>query len=279
MQIFWLMLVIFLMPLNLLLEAWHWKFSVSGIKKVHQYSALRMVLGSMIPAMITPLKIGEWPGRASFFPVQLRGEVTTAAIFAGIVKTISLSLWGTLALLVIALKAKHPTHVLLSESGITLLILLLTAFFASNKLFKWLLSSKYLKRFTRGHTPFQWLNMHYRITSLSIASLRTFVFYTQFGLMILFFIPDIDFWEIAIYIPVYFMILTFLPAFSLSDPALRGSVAIVLFTGLTHNVPLIGIAGVMLWFINNLLPMISGSVIWFRKAGSSYQVVRKRNSY
>ncbi|MFC0877161.1 hypothetical protein ACE01N_11230 [Saccharicrinis sp. FJH2] len=274
-----LILVVLLMPLNVILEAWHWKFSVSGIKKINLHSSLKMVLGSMIPAMITPLKIGEWPGRASFFPLEHRGETTIAAALAGIVKTITLSLWGTLSLLLILLYHENRFGYILQVSGITIVLLLLFVLFISGKTLRRFINRKFLGRFNKGKESLDWLNSGFTVKSIAIASLRTSVFYIQFGLMVLFFIPYTNLSEIIFYIPVYFMILTFLPAFSIADPALRGSVAIVLFSGLVENVPLIGIAGVMLWFINNLLPMISGSVIWFRKPEFSYQVVRKRNSY
>ncbi|MFB6318024.1 hypothetical protein [Saccharicrinis sp. FJH54] len=276
-QIVLLLLVILLMPLNIFLESWHWKFSVSGVTYIQFHTALKIVLGSLIPAMVTPMKIGEWPGRASFFSPELRKEVTAAATLAGIVKTVSLSLFGTLSLIIIFTSGHQfrPTTIV---TGLTILFFLTLLFLWSGSLFKRILNHKFFRQ-SASEIRVDWLKGKFRIKSLGIAGLRTLVFYAQFALMIHIVLPDASLLQYALWIPVYFMILTFIPAFSLADPALRGSVAIVLFSGITGDAALIGIAGMMLWFINNLLPLISGTVVWFRKPSFSYQAVRKPNSY
>lgn len=267
-----------LTPFNLLTEAWHFRFSISKLATISILRSYKVVLGSMIPALLTPFKIGEWPGRAYFFNAEERTSISMAAAFAGIIKTITYSFWGMMAVLLLwRLPSDNTDLNKLIIPGLFMLAALFFFILGSKKIANKLLSFKFINKDQNAAFP-ALLNKTYAFKSFLIASTRTFIVYLQFYLMVSFFVSGEVFGLMGLYIPVYFMILTFLPAFSLLDPALRGSVAILLFAGLSTQAPMIAIAGIVLWFINNLIPVIMGSVIWLRKRDLMHPASQKQSS-
>ena len=62
-------------------------------------------------------------------------------------------------------------------------------------------------------------------------------------------------------IPIYYLVLTLLPALPVADPALRGGVGMVVFGAFTDNIPAVALATVLLWIINNLFSLIIGTFV------------------
>lgn len=267
-QLIAFILVILLAPLNISCEAWHWKFSLSAYRKTPLKQSFRSVLGGIIPGIITPGRIGEWPGRALFFEKGIRNKITGIALYAGFIKTITLLIWGNVALLGTwyfgGLHFPTPLNALIIPT-ILITAALATLFLFSKQIGLQLSKLKWIEPIALLNINSDWNNINYRLSSFGISSLRVLIFCMQFALLMYALNTNLGSPEVLWLIPVYFMTLTLLPVFTLAEPGIRGSVALLLFSGLTTELELIGIAGVLLWFINNTLPIILGSLIWIKR--------------
>ena len=69
----------------------------------------------------------------------------------------------------------------------------------------------------------------------------------------------------------FYLFVTITPSLPVADVGIRGSWAIIVFSHFTDNIAAIAMAVVLLWVVNSVLPMLTGSVI------SRLQVSRSTN--
>ena len=257
-------LCIALMPANLLLEIWHWKFSLSPIHNISIFRSAKSVFGATIAGLITPAKVGEWPGRALMLPELNFATTTTVAAYAGIIKTLALCISGTLAFIVLKIYGGISAASLsVSTPAAVVIVILILIFFFSRRFISGSVKlipgkQKYLT------LSVQWLTVAYRSKSLILALLRSAVFFIQFYLAVSYLGIELQGFS-ALMIPVYFMALTILPVITIAEPGIRGSLAILMFGSVIQNSEIVGIAAVLLWMINNFFPLVLGSVFCIRK--------------
>ena len=93
------------------------------------------------------------------------------------------------------------------------------------------------------------------------SALRYLVFCLQLYCLLRFAGAGLTIADSLVAIPIYYLVLTLLPALPAADPALRGGVGMMVFGAFSSNVPAAALATVLLWIINNLFPLIIGTFI------------------
>ena len=238
-----LLICIALMPVNMSIEAWKWRTLMNGDaslngendERMSWREAHRQVYYSKLAGLITPWRLGEYPARA-----MLQGEwknTLSMGAVGSVTMTIAIVMAG-----VIGLMASPAVFDLLGGSYLyTLLavIIVLGLIFA--------FAPCALKRFAQvNHT------LMLRSTVQSLVRLACWC--VQLYLVLFALGATFNFQFSIFNLPVYYLLVTISPSVPIAEVGVRGAWAIAVFG--TMNA---GLAGVLLWVINTLLPCVG----WF----------------
>lgn len=222
-----------LMPLNMLLEAWRWQFLMGNLSL---REAQRQVYFSKLAGQLTPYQVGEYPARGLLIRDTPWSEVISKGIVGSVTMTLAIILVGIVPLLIWLGDGRWQTDWVLY--GLILLSVIQLA----------LLLPRLLRR---------WIELNYRMLFVSVGQslLRYMCWCVQFALVLcLFGMAPMAEWLVLI--PVYYLLVTVAPTVSVAEAGVRGAVAIFVF-GSVEAV----LAGVLLWAINSLLPILVGSFV------------------
>ena len=103
------------------------------------------------------------------------------------------------------------------------------------------------------------------IRIMLISLFRYIVFCIQFSFMLRFFGVELNSWQLLISIPTTYLFVTFTPSFAFSEVAVRGSLAMLIIGTFSNQTVSIALAGMCIWIVNFVIPMMVGSVIMMRK--------------
>jgi hypothetical protein len=246
-----LLAVLALVPFNIVVEAQRWRTAMRGSERFGIRSAVKDVLAGWAAALLTPMRIGEIPGRAISVDKEHRWQALTAASLCALMLTlviVSIGLWPTI------IWGQLPQNDNNYYSAICIAIVLL-----------WLLFRPICK-FINRRTRFQWLKKMTEagaeispkdyLKTLALTIVRYGVFCIQLFLMIRVVGVVLTVDDAIICIPTYYLLVTITPSVSLADPGVRGAWAAVVFAAITNDTHLCVLAAVMLWMLNNFLPMM-----------------------
>ncbi len=257
--VWWLLPIFLLLPLNLLLESKKWQLLICKLESHTILESLKSVLGGITTAFFTPNRVGEFPGRVLFLAPQNRVKGVLLGGVSALSQTLVILLWGVPSAIVLLgthFAEQNIFYFLLS--GLIFFVLLLGYIFLPN------IAAYYKQRF-KGKKVYDILQMLAQFSRvdllkvLFVASLRYFVFSTQFFCMLQFFGAGVDISMTLLAIATNYLFVTFAPAFAFSEGAVRASVAVLVFSLFTQNQLGVAAAGISIWIVNFVFPMIVGS--------------------
>src|SRR4051812_45796061 len=83
-----------LMPLNLLLETWKWKLLAGSAQPLSFGEAFASLLGGIAFSMITPNRIGEYPGRILYLKRKNTFRLISVSILGAVAQMLTLFIYG-----------------------------------------------------------------------------------------------------------------------------------------------------------------------------------------
>jgi len=265
----WLAAVFVLLPLNLFLEASKWIRLIKNTISISVSSAIKSVLAGICSGFFTPNRIGEVIGRISYLPSSCYAQGLTLSIVNSITQNLTILICGIPASIVFFMfvynsDISSAMGVYIAVLGICVLIFCLL-YFRLPRLFKTKRFAK-IKRFTDCLSDYSTNDL---LKIMLISLVRYSVFCIQFFCVLSFFGVEITAWQALIAIPANYLFITFTPSFAFSEVAVRSSYA-VLFVGMfSSNTVSIIFAGVLIWFINTVIPMLIGSIFFIKSKQKS----------
>lgn len=266
-RFWWLVLVFILLPVNWMLEAIKWQALVSNIQKISLYHASKAVLSGIFTGFFTPNRVGELVGRVLFLKNENRKSGVTLSILNSLTQNIIMALFGIPACILFFLSQNE----ILNDGIIRyLLVLILGLVFFGLLYYNLPQLSRRLKlnRFSEKFSSFSNCLSEYSTIDLLRIMLFTFlrysVFCVQFYFMLLFFGVEIEVWQALIAIPTCYLFVTFTPSLAFSEVAVRSSYAVLIIGAFSSlEIPIL-LAGVGIWLINFVIPMLVGSLIMLK---------------
>ncbi len=261
----WLLVTLALLPVNLGIEAVKWRFLISKVELISFATAFKSLFSGLATAFFTPNRIGEYPGRVVYLQSGNRWKGITFGLIGTMAQSITLLSFGLLSFWL--LMVHNPFENLRNDTMRTIIFATATALsfaiYLSLPKLVWVL--RHFKIHTKIMIWLRWLTL-FRTRELALILLlaisRYLIFCVQFYFMLLFCDIHIPFLHGMIAIAAYYLFITFTPSISFSEAAIRGSYA-VMFIGLfTANAIAAATAGVLIWFINAVIPMIIGSIFF-----------------
>ena len=237
--------------LNRFLEILKWQNLAQKLQKISLSKATEQVLAALTAGLFTPNGIGEYAGKALYYPKKDAREVVflnlicngiqmILSILFGIVGLLNLGYWLEVGILVSAV------------SGLGLLFFLLK---------KITIKGYSLNQF------FQKINalpkkMHQK--NIILAVLRYLTFSHQYYFLFLAFDVDLPYFTLMGTIAAVYFLASSLPTFQFLDFAVKGGVSVYFFGLLGINEWIIVFISMLMWFLNIVLPVLVGSVYVFR---------------
>lgn len=273
---FILSFVLLLIPVNIFLEIWKWKYLIKKLEKVSYWNATKAILTGYSVSMFLPNRVGEYFGRIYVLKKAGRIRAILVTVLGSMAQLLTTLLFGGVALALIL-----PTYADLSEqinrwlySGFLFLVIIFI--FAS--VFAYLnfssfseiirrISGHKLARINKFTVVFSWYSSKNLAIVLGVSILRYLIFSLQFFLLLQMFFVPIDYFNGIAIISVVYLLMTIIPTIALTELGVRGSVSLFVF-GLyfeTLNVwsEQIGLgvisASSVLWLLNLAFPALLGT--------------------
>lgn len=265
-----LLVVVLLMPINWLVEASKWRYALKGIHKISVASALKTVLYGGAIGLFTPARLGDPIGRVALLKVERSVEAGTAAFQCTFAQQLATIIFGLVGVYMLKLQGKF-FNVLTQPLGLVALAvsLLVTVLFvfAPEVVANWLGRLKLLKRWvgvTHGFTHASWWKS---LKILCYSLFRYAIFSTQLVLVLSFlgFNQMISLAYAAVF--VTYLMASIIPVVSIADAGVRSGFAII-FVGVIWNNPAeIALAVHFVWILNVALPALLA--VWLPFMGNS----------
>ncbi|MEO6314236.1 MAG: lysylphosphatidylglycerol synthase domain-containing protein [Chitinophagaceae bacterium] len=265
-----LYMAIFLVPVNWGLEARKWQVLLKQVEGIHFFNAFKAVLAGLAFSMNTPNRIGEYAGRVLYVHEGNRWKAFSLTIigsFSQLIVTMVMGLGGLLFLLLNPVTAAGVAdyyiwiRVLLSGSVLVTALLLLI-YFRLGQLIRWIEKIPKAKSFLQHLMVIASLPVTILLRTIGLSFVRYIIFVFQYILLLQLFGVDVAVWHCFWLISVLYLILAITPTIALAEVGLRGQVSLLLFTLVSANKFGIAGAATSIWFINLVVPALTGSLLF-----------------
>jgi uncharacterized membrane protein YbhN (UPF0104 family) len=263
-----LVAVILLMGLNWAIETYKWQLCVRKVQKISFLTAFKAVLSGVSFSVSTPNRVGEYLGRVLYMEDGKRIKaiaLTIAGSMSQLIITILMGLTG----LVILRKEVETIHIFspfwldIIQYGLTGFLIILTVFYFR---LSWVVRGigrlPGIRRYVWLFRTLEGLNATLLLQLLSLSALRFLVFIAQYYLLFRLFDVDVSWGQTLWAVSISFLVLAVIPTIALfTDLSLRGKVSLQLIGIFSGNQLGIGLTSVSIWFINLIIPALTGSLL------------------
>lgn len=260
-------LVVLLMVVNWVLEAFKWQHLTRILAPISIWQAIEAVFCGLNWAVFTPNRIGEYGGRVMFLPIRKRIHGVFAMAVGSFGQNVITNVLGAGAFIWFLYSFIHLNEWLklgISVLLVAFMVLMLVFYFHIKWMVSLLNKIKLLKKF---HRFFDIMGKYKPLELLDImwfCLARFFVFTFQYYLIIHLLIPQLPIWEITLLMFVFFFIQSAIPSLDVLDIGVRGLTAGILFKFVTDQSVAVGVAVSLIYIINLIIPAILGSVFIFK---------------
>lgn len=259
-SIFYILGILILTFLNRFIEILKWKNLVQIIEPISIWESTKQVLIGITFGIVTPNGIGEYAGKAWFYPKKEAGKVVFLnAVCNGIqvIYAVAFGLIGTLY--VNYLHDFIPnTYIYLFFGGLLAVILII--FSIKNISIKGYSLQTIL-------TFLAEIPKEIHRKNIILAFLRYTVLVHQYYLLYRFFDVEIAYETLLAVVASIYLLASSLPNFQAIDFALKGSVALFLFGFFGVNEWVIALVATSIWLLNLVIPISIGSILLLLKKG------------
>ncbi len=274
----WLILALFLVPVNWSLETQKWRELMHRLEPIPFWRAFQAVLAGTAFSIITPNRIGEYGGRVLMVRIADKWQTVVATLvgsFSQIVVLLSAGFGGMAFFLSEYFHLKQSYSIGLAFLAVLGSVLLLFFYYNIDLAIPIVRRIPYLKRgirhleVLREYTPRQLNNV------LFYSALRYIVYSLQYYLLLLFFGIKINILNAFITIAFIFFVQTALPALPGASLPLRAKVALFVWSGYAQNPLTIFAVSFGLWGMNVAVPALVGMIFILTVNVDEWQVEKK----
>lgn len=262
-------LLIFLLPLNWLLETAKWKLLLRKIEPVSWLHALRSVMTGVTVSFLTPNRVGEFAGRVMHLRSGYRIKAAIASVIGSMNQLLITVVAGGTGLLFSLhefIDGNEPLRYVMLALIFVAIISLLFSYFRIRVLSTLSENFYFLRKlslYTRIFEIYTSAELR-KITMMS--AMRYFVFTFQFWLALGVFGVDLPVEETFRLVSLIYLVMAVVPTIALSELTVRGSVALYFLAPVAGNSAGILAGSTLIWFVNLAVPALAGAlaVFYFR---------------
>jgi len=262
----YLIYVILLMPINWLFESKKWQLLISKFEDISLLQSFKAIFTGITTSVFTPNRVGEFVGRVMFVSEDNRAKAVVSTIIGSYSQVLITFIIGAFSFFFINKGQINfiDNNLYLKWVFVVIAVILVILFF-NMRVFK-LIFGRYNNKHiisivdtVSGYSFFELLKV------IVISFLRYVVFFIQFYLLLVFFNVDITLFESFITVGLFYLFLMFIPTFVISEPGVRISTSIMVFSFYVNDISMIVYTVSLLWVINIVLPTLLGSVLLIKR--------------
>jgi len=254
----WLLIFLLLFTdVNWLLEIYKWKLLVSVEKKITFFEAYQQSLASLTASIITPNRIGEYGAKALYFKKESRKKIVLLNFIGNMCQLAATTFFGLAGLLFLFTKYTIQIPQLNIEKLLILIAVISALYFVSVKLGVDITIKTYLTKITTYLKQLP-TTIYVKVIGLSFA--RYLVFSHQFYFLLKLFSIEIDYFTAMNLLFCIYFIASIIPSLSIFDWAIKGSVAVLIFSFIDLNELTIVTITTIMWLLNFAIPSLLGSI-------------------
>jgi hypothetical protein len=238
--------ILLLSVLNRYFEILKWQNLAKVIHEISLGEAIKQVLAALTAGIFTPNGVGEYAGKALYYPKSEAKRVVFLNLICNGIQMILTVLFGTIGLLFLGY-----WKWVLGIIAISFFFILFSVLFKKIKI-KGYSIEKLIHKINEIPKP-----IHQKNIFLGI--LRYLVFSHQYYFLFLAFDVDLPYFTLIATIAVVYFLASSLPTFQFLDFAVKGSVAVYFFGILHVNEWIVVFISTLMWFLNVVLPVVLGS--------------------
>ncbi len=242
----WILFMLCFSVLNRFLEILKWKNLVLVIEKISLFTATKQVLAGVTAGLFTPNGIGEYAGKALYFPKTATKRVLFLNLICNGIQMVLSIIFGLIGLLYLGY-----TLYFFILIGIGFLILTFL-FITKNAKIKGYSINLFLEKLIEIPKK-----IHQKNILLAIA--RYLTFSHQYYFLFLLFGVEIEYFTLMATITAVYFIASSLPSFQFLDFIVKGSVAIWFFDKLNIDEYVVLFISTFMWLLNVVFPVVIGS--------------------
>lgn len=248
---------IFLLPINLMLEALKWQRLVARTMHLSTKQAIKAILVGYSTGFNTPNRIGEMLGRMLYVKKEYRKITAFYAFINSLTQNLIICFLGIPAALYFFINT-DDNSLYTFRSYLFIASFIVTVMFIAYMLFPQFLKNKQIQSIFPFLTDIQHLSLKKLIEICGLTFIRFVVFCLQLYFMLHFFSVDITFQNALIAIPASYLFITITPSMAFSEASIRSSFAVFFIGAYSSNIAGIAFAGLTLWLLNFGVPMLVG---------------------
>ena len=238
---------------NWILEIFKWKHLVSSFKEISFFEATKQSLGSLTASIFTPNRIGEYGAKVLYFSKENSKQIVLLNFIGNSSQMLVTTFFGVIGVQLIGLNFQVSNWVIF---GFIIAAFLFLFLFKNVEIYGFSIQ-KLVQKIASFSFAFHRKN-------LLFSALRYLVFSTQFYFLLLIFDIEIAFKIAFGTIFSMYLLASIVPSIHLMDVAIKGSVAVYLFSLLgIESWKIIAITSLM-WLYNLVLPVLVGSYFVLR---------------
>ncbi|MFT3748071.1 MAG: lysylphosphatidylglycerol synthase domain-containing protein [Agriterribacter sp.] len=265
-----LLLVLFLMLVNWMIEAWKWRVLMKSLQCMSLSKSFKSVLAGVSLGLSTPNRVGEYGGRMLYIYEEVR------------LKSVSLSLLGNMSQLIITLllgcaglfikkeivytacegyNISYNWFIIFSWIAVVTTILVMVFYFRFGWIISVVIPVRHINKWLTKMNGLHGVSVTILLRVLALSAVRYIVFVCQYILMLQLMHVDLNITDAFWLITVLYLILAVIPSVTLLELGMRGMIAVLLFEGFSENTLGIYAASAGIWFINLIIPAIAGGLL------------------
>ena len=257
------LLVILLMGMNWLAEAYKWKILMAPVERVSLLRSFKAVIAGVAFGMGTPNRIGEFGGRAFYMSEGKRGSALSLTVIGSLGQLLITLFFGSIGIFIIQLE--FPGW----SAGASVCIVITTLlFFCLYFRLEWIVriakACRLPEKFIRPWSVIKTVNVTILLRVLALSVIRYIIFLAQYILLLELAEVSVGWWNGFWLISILYLILALVPTMALLELGVRGKAGIWLFQTVSANTVGIYAASIGIWMINLALPALIGSWVVLR---------------
>lgn len=242
----WIVFMLFLSFLNRFLEILKWQNLAQVILPISVKTASKQVLAALTAGLFTPNGIGEYAGKALYFPKKEAKKVVFLNLICNGIQMLLSILFGIIGLLY--LRYYNWVFIILGFGMLLVVFLAIT----KNLEIKGYSTAVFFSKV--NEIP---KKIHFKNNVLAIG--RYISFSHQYYFLFVLFGIDLPYLTVISTIGTVYFIASSLPSFQFLDFAVKGGVALWFFEKINVDEVVILFITTFMWFFNVVIPVIIGS--------------------
>ena len=244
--------ILLLSVLNRYFEILKWQNLAKVIHDISGYEATKQVLAALTAGIFTPNGVGEYAGKALYYPKSEAKKVVFLNLICNGIQMILTVIFGIFGLMYF-----NAQYNVITSKTVAILfggfIVILIVLFSLKKIkIKGYSIEKLIHKI--NEIP---KSIHQKNILLGV--LRYLVFSHQYYFLFLAFDVDLPYLTLMAAVTSVYFLASSLPTFQFLDFAVKGSVAIYFFGILGVNEWIVIFISTLMWFLNVVLPVVLGS--------------------